>query len=141
MVVQETVVITATTAPTADLAQYRNANPYLPEPQFAVSYDPAVWAFDQTMEANDRLLHRTIENCEFRLQAGPVGAPSVDKAQLAGREWTSALVQPNILLYWFSYETIGFSFGVVLPTDYAVTEKTACQVAAEQVINTFQIVE
>lgn len=141
MVVQETVAITATTAPTATLVQYRNANPYLPEPQFEVSYDSAVWAFDQTMEANDRLLHRTIENCDFRLQAGPVGAPSVDTAQLANREWTIALVQPNILLYWFSYETIGFDFGLVMPTDYAATEKSPCQVAAEQVIATFQIVE
>jgi hypothetical protein len=134
-------VTTVAPQPTAALTLYRNANPYLPKPQFEVSYDPAVWSLDQTMESNDRLLHRTIKNCDFRLQAGPIGAQSVAKTELAGREWTISLVQPNILLYWFSYKTIGFDFGLVMPTDYSPTEKNPCQVQAEQVIDTFRIIE
>lgn len=141
VIMTDTVAMSSTTTSTATLTQYRNANPYLPEPEFEVSYDPVLWSLDQTMESNDRLLHRTIENCDFRLQAGPMGAQSVAKTELAGREWTISLGQPNILLYWFSYKTIGFNFGLIMPTDYSPTEKNPCQVQAEQVIDTFRIIE
>ena len=136
---------TAATTPEAPTAggasHYQGPNPYRATPAFDVAYDPAVWEF----VANDgsgrqsQLKHRSLSGCAVWLRAGPVGATPVATVWRAGREWTIAQVQPNIIQYSSSQGDINWIFGVLLPETYSGRGNSNCQDAAEQVIDTFRV--
>lgn len=126
-----------------ELAHYLGPNPYTPSPSFDVGYDVAVWEYveDNGSGRISQLIHRTLPGCSIWLRAGPVGAPVVSQASLAGAEWTIGQVQPNILLYSLPQGDIEFIFGLFLPEPYVEGSKSLCQEAAERVIETFQVIQ
>lgn len=139
-----TTAISVTLHPTLQtLSHYQGSNPYREQPRFDVAYDSTRWSLVEDKETGlgDRLVNNAMADCNLRLQAGPLGALSVASVSLAGRAWTISQVQPNILLYWFRFEDIGFMFGLVLPEAYSPTSKGACQAQAEEIIDTFQIMK
>ena len=130
------------TIPEQNWAVYRGANAYGAEyPPYEIRYDPSVWSLVDAQTLQPRLIHREIPDCYLRLDAGPIGARRFASVQLAGREWAMAIVQPSILLYATQYQTIAFLFGVGMPEAFSPISKSRCQVEAEEVMNTFSIVE
>jgi hypothetical protein len=131
------------TSETPLLVDYQGSNPYRKNPRFDLAYNPLIWSIvgDEGTNLGNRLLHNTIENCYLRLEAGPMGAPYVASTSLAGRDWTILQIQPQILQYFFTIDDISFIFNLVLPEEYSPTIKSVCQAQAEEVINTFRILE
>jgi hypothetical protein len=129
-------------AETEGLEHFRGTNPYYPRPLFDVWYDPAQWEFTpgDDLGHSPRLTNRYIPSCVLRLQAGPLGAPSVPGVRLADRDWFVNQVQAKALLYATDEGSVAFFFGLTLPDDYSSTVKSSCEIAAEAVINTFRVV-
>jgi len=125
------------------LLHYQGSNPYREHPRFDLAYDPLHWSLvnDEGTGLGIRLVNNSIDDCYLRLQAGPIGAQSLAPVLLAGREWTISQIQPKIVQYFFRIEDIGFILGLVLPEEYSPTIKGICQTQAEEVIDTFQIIE
>jgi hypothetical protein len=124
-------------------AHYQGPNPYRETPAFDVAYYPAIWEYvaDDGSGRPSQLLHRDLPGCSIWLRAGPVDATPVASVWLAEREWTLAQVQPNMIQYTSPQGDIGWIFGVLLSETYSGQGNSNCQDAAEQVINTFQIIE
>jgi hypothetical protein len=127
------------------LERYRGYSAYGPEfPSFEILYDTALWRLmpGEIPVSEPQLLAQQIPGCRIRLQAGATAAPTVSSIQLAGREWTVRLLQPDSLMYDTPYDEgiISYIFGLHLPQPYSETEKSPCQTAAEQVIDTFTII-
>ena len=59
----------------------------------------------------------------------------------AEREWSISQVQSNIIQYSSPQDDIGWIFGVLLCDAWSGRGNSACQDAAEQVIDTFTVVE
>jgi len=125
------------------LEYYQGSNPYREYPGFELAYDSSLWSLigDEGTNLGKRLVHKRIADCYLRLESGPMGAPYVASTSLAGREWTILQIQPKILQYFFTVDDIAFIFDFVLPKEYSPTIKSVCQTQAEEVINTFQIIE
>jgi hypothetical protein len=121
--------------------RYRGPNPYRATPAFEVAYDPALWQYveDDGSGRQSQLKHTSLPGCAVWLRAGPVGATPVATVWLAGRAWTLAQVQPNIIQYSSSQGDISWIFGVLLPETYSGRGNSNCQDAAEQVIDTFKV--
>lgn len=88
-----------------------------------------------------QLKHRSLPGCAIWLRAGPVGATEVATVWRAEREWTLSQVQSNIIQYSSAQGDITWIFGVLLPEAWSGQGNSACQDAAEQVIDTFSVVE
>jgi hypothetical protein len=131
------------TKPNSDLVHYRGPNPYQEFPAFEVAYDSAVWQFveDDGSGRKAQLFQRNIPGCSMWLQAGPVGDQLLSTRNLAEREWTISLVQPAILNYATRLKDIYFIIGVTLPEKYLATVESPCQQAAEDVLQTFKVIE
>ena len=133
-----------TPSPTeATVAHYQGPNPYRATPLFDVAYDPAVWEYveDDGSGRQSQLQHRSLGGCTIWLRAGPVGAPEMAQVWLAGRGWTLSQVQSNIVQYSAPQGDISWIFGVLLPEPYSGMGNSSCQDAAEQVIDTFTVLE
>jgi hypothetical protein len=89
---------------------------------------------------NPQLIHRDIPGCFLLLSASPLGAPLVSTVSLAGYEWEILLARPQLLMYSAPYNDIAFFFGLFLPDPYSEEVKSPRQQAAEDVFNTFEIV-
>lgn len=141
VVTTPTAVILAPMLPT--LAQYQGSNPYREHPRFALAYNPMLWSLigDEGTNLGKRLIHNTIAGCYLRLESGPMGALSIAQISLAGREWTISQLQSKILRYSSNEADIAFIFDLILPEEYSPTTKSTCQVQAEEVIDTFQMIE
>jgi hypothetical protein len=124
------------------LVHCRGSYPYPTSPPFKVSYDPSIWEFveDYGSSQNSQLIHRDIPGCFLLLRAGPLGAPLVSTTSLAGYEWEIFLTRPQLLMYSATYSDIAFIFGLFLPDPFSEEVKSPCQQAAEDVFNTFEIV-
>lgn len=122
------------------LTHYQGPNPYRSSPSFDVGYDPSVWEYveDDGSGRQSQLMHRSLSGCSLWLRAGPVGAPDVSSASLAGYDWTISQAQPNVLIYSTPQGDIAFIFGLILPDAYSESAKSPCQEAAESVIETFK---
>ena len=125
------------------VAHYQGPNPYRATPLFDVAYDAAVWEYveDDGSGRHSQLVHRSLPGCVLWLRAGPAGATPVASVWLAEREWTLAQVQANIIQYSSPQGDINWIFGVLLPEAYSGRGNSNCQDAAEQVIDTFTVVE
>jgi hypothetical protein len=125
------------------VAHYQGPNPYRATPRFDVAYDAAVWDYvqDDGSGRPSQLKHRSLPGCAIWLRAGPVGATEVATVWRAEREWTLSQVQSNIIQYSSPQGDIGWIFGVLLPDAWSGLGNSACQDAAEQVIDTFSVVE
>jgi hypothetical protein len=124
------------------LVRYQGSNAYRSTPALSVDYDPVIWEFVEKDGSGrePRLDHRSIPQCSVWLKAGPMGAQPVATAQLAGYEWTIFQVQPDILMYSIPWDDISFIFGLILPEPYTPDVKSHCQLALEDVMQTFQVV-
>lgn len=129
--------------PNSSFVYYRGPNPYRESPAFEVEYDSAVWLFaeDDGSSRKAQLFQRDIPGCTMWLQAGPVGDQLLSTRILAGREWTISLIQPAILNYATPLKDIYFIIGVILPEKYLATVESPCQQAAEDVLQTFKVIE
>lgn len=127
----------------AAVAHYQGPNPYRATQLFGVTYDPAVWEYveDDGSGRQSQLKHRSLPGCAIWLRAGPVDATQVALVWRAEREWTLSLVQPNVLQYSAGQDDTGWIFGVLLPEPWSGLGNSTCQDAAEQVIDTFTVVE
>jgi hypothetical protein len=74
------------------------------------------------------------------LRASAIGTEAFSTVSLAGYEWTIFLVKPQPPMYSMPYEDMAFIFGLFLPDPYSEEVKSPCQQAAEDVFNTFEIV-
>jgi hypothetical protein len=125
------------------VAHYQGPNPYRATPLFDVAYDTAVWEYveDDGSGRPSQLKHRSLPGCTIWLRAGPGDATQVATVWRAEREWTLSQVQSNIIQYSSPQGDIGWIFGVLLPEAWSGRGNSACQDAAEQVIDTFSVVE
>jgi hypothetical protein len=134
---------TAAAATPTGLGRYQGPNPYRATPEFEVVYDPAMWEYveDDGSGRQSQLKHTAMPGCAVWLRAGPVGATPVATVWRAERAWTIAQVQPDIILYSSPQDDITWIFGVMLPETYSGRGNSSCQDAAEQVIDTFRVLE
>lgn len=125
------------------LEYYQGSNPYREYPRFELAYDSSLWSLigDEGTNLGKRLVHRRIADCYLRLESGPMGALSFGQISLAGREWAISQLQSRILRYSSAEADIAFIFDLTLPEEYSSTIKGVCQTQAEEIINTFQIIE
>lgn len=126
---------------TSGLARYQGPDPYRATPAFEVAYDPALWQYveDDGSGRQSQLKHTSMPGCAIWLRAGPVAATPAATVWLAERAWTIAQVQPDIIQYSASQGDTSWIFGVLLPETYSGRGNSNCQDAAEQVIDTFQV--
>jgi hypothetical protein len=135
---------TVTLDPTGGaVTHYQGPNPYRATPRFDVAYDAAVWEYveDDGSGRQSQLKHRSLPGCAVWLRAGPVGATEVATVWRAERAWIIAQVQSNIIQYSSAEGDINWIFGLLLPEAWSGLGNSACQDAAEQVIDTFAVVE
>jgi hypothetical protein len=150
----ESVAVTATPSPvsaqtspllpSSELLSYQGEGNYAGMAQFEVLFDPAVWELINEPESyNNRLSNLREPSCIIGLQTGAVGSTTVDRVILAGREWFINHIHANVINYLFLTDTQGtaYIFGVVLPEDYRDGTKSSCQLMAEEVIDTFSLVD
>lgn len=125
------------------IAHYRGPNPYDATQLFDVAFDAAVWEYveDDGSSRQSQLKHRSLPGCAIWLRAGPVDATEVATLWRAEREWTLSLVQPTILQYATGQDDTGWIFGVLLSEAWSGLGNSNCQDAAEQVIDTFTVVQ
>jgi hypothetical protein len=125
------------------VAHYQGPNPYGATPRFDVAYDAAVWEYveDDGSGRQSQLKHRSLPGCAIWLRAGPVGATQMAMVWLAEREWVLSQVQSNAIQYSSTQGDISWIFGVQLHEAYSGMGNSSCQDAAEQVIDTFTVVE
>jgi hypothetical protein len=125
------------------LEYYQGSNPYREYPRFELAYDSSLWSLigDEGTNLGKRLVHKHIADCYLRLESGPMGALSFGQISLAGREWAISQLQSRILRYSSAEADIAFIFDLTLPEEYSSTIKGVCQTQAEEIINTFQIIE
>jgi hypothetical protein len=125
------------------VAHYQGPNPYRAAPRFDVAYDTAVWEYveDDGSGRQSQLKHRSLPGCVIWLRAGPVDATEVATVWRAERAWTLSQVESNVIQYSSPQGDIGWIFGVLLPEAWSGLGNSACQDAAEQVIDTFSVVE
>jgi hypothetical protein len=110
-------------------------------PQFEIQYDPAQWILLQNDgDGGHRLEKRQIPGCQLRLRASPTSSDTVSSVHLAGRTWMVGPLRGNLLMYYFNYDRIAYIFYVRLPRPESDTEMSACQTAAEEVIDSFIMV-
>jgi hypothetical protein len=128
---------------TETVAHYQGPNPYRATPLFDVAYDAAVWEYvqDDGLGRQSQLQHRSLPGCVIWLRAGPAGATQVATVWRAEREWTLSQVQSNVIQYSSPQGDIDWIFGVLLPEAWSGLGNSACQDAAEQVIDTFTVME
>jgi hypothetical protein len=122
---------------------YQGPNPYRATPLFDVAYDTAVWEYveDDGSGRQSQLKHRSLPGCAIWLRAAAVDATEVATVWRAEREWTLSQVQSNVIQYSSPQGDIGWIFGVLLPEAWSGQGNSACQDAAEQVIDTFTVIE
>ncbi len=135
---------TVTLDPTGGaIAHYQGPNPYRATPLFDIAYDSAMWEYveDDGSGRQSQLKHRSLPGCAIWLQAGPVGATEVATAWMAERAWTISQVQSNIIQYSSTEGDINWIFGLLLPEPWSGMGNSTCQDAAEQVIDTFTVVD
>jgi hypothetical protein len=128
--------------PSSALLSYRGESPYggIGAP-FELLYDSAIWELINEPDSfQNRLSNLREPSCIFRLQTGPVGAPTVDRVILADREWFINQIRPNIIFYSLPVDTYAYIFGVELPEEFSNASKSLCQQMAEEVISTFSLV-
>jgi hypothetical protein len=125
------------------VAHYQGPNPYRATPRFDVVYDTSIWEYveDDGSGRPSQLKHRSLPGCTIWLRAGPVDAPEMATVWLAERAWTLSQVQSHVILYSAPEGDIGWVFGVLLPEAYSGLGNSECQDAAQQVIDTFTVVE
>lgn len=115
-------------------------------PPYEVWYDANVWQFGGDMEP--RLTNRDNPDCYLSLLGPAMENESLDHVRLAGRNWTirgggwdENGELGNSIIY-VSLEGVGaYIFEVDLPEPYQAGEKSICQQLAEDVIDTFKIMD
>ncbi len=129
--------------PHTDLQVYRGANVYGSEyPDWEILYDPEVWLPENINQlAGQKLAHREIDGCKVRLDAGPLGATKLAETTITGRKWSISGVSGCNLQYVTGWQGVGYFLGIYFPEECELDQIVSCLVEAEEVFDTFSIVE
>jgi hypothetical protein len=119
---------------------------YPEQPPYEVWYEAGIWQYTERADAEPVLVNREIPDCYLSLRGEATEATPISKAILAGREWRiyGSGWEPGSLhnsLYYSITEPGNYIFRVDLPEPYQAGEKSHCQQLAEEVIDTFAIVQ
>lgn len=123
----------------SDLVSYPEIPPY------EVWYDAEIWQFTEDDEPG--LVNLEDSNCYLSLRNAPGGAEPVDAISLAGRVWTifggtDENGEPaSSIVYSTQAGDGGYLFRIDLPEPYQEGEKSICEQLAEEVIDTFRVMD
>jgi hypothetical protein len=130
--------------------QYTVPDAYTGAYHYRITYPTATWRVEVVEELGDyespRLKHLAIDGCLLHLRDGPRGtAPDavVIEKQIAGLTWGVTRGGELYLFYTLYLPDKGISFFIrlELPREASGEVKTACQAAAEAVLDTFTLLE
>jgi hypothetical protein len=116
---------------------------------YQLTFATELWRLENDdREAEDyspELAHRAIDGCRMYLRDGPRGLQLFDQKTLGGNIWSLSVNgdrYPTQLTYSLPQEDAGISFIIRLemPLEASDEVRQACQLAAEAVINTFQLI-
>ena len=108
-------------------------------PPYEIWYDASIWQYTEREDEEPGLINREDPNCYLSLRGEAGEAPPVAKVVLAGLEWT--IYDGKYSTYYSITDPFNYIFRVDLPDPYQLTAKSTCQQLAEEVINTFRIMD